>query len=969
MKRTVQLYGLGIFTAVALGSAFAAGSKRQELELRNRQLVAQFGSAGLVAITDQSSGRVVHFARDEFSLELDGQVIDSAESVPAVREENNEIAYYYRLGGYSIRVVYSLHESWKFVSKRLEILESPSPAYTLAQVEPLRITLRDPIENSFTPAAYLPQFGARGDDLLKAIADRQFGTFLRLKEQEGLMLLVQNPFLEEVRSGQDAAIRYRPGMTWRKEWGPWSSDLAAIGVYRQSGKHIPAQMVYEWKLADGIEASDGADLNEIQAFTECVREFLLHPSLDPISVQVGWTLNDYQIDVATAEGRTEYTRVMDTASDLGIQYLLYAPANHDLALIGSDADDWDWEHVLWLGLGQKIRRGEWDVEKSAIPQTVTEMLDYAKGKHLGILAYVYPSLPFAQNPAWIVKDSTKKSKNSYATLASRDFQDFLIRELIAFKRRTGIAGYSFDYTFFNIPGSTVYSQWYGWRRVMESLRGAEPDIIIDGRQTYQAYGPWSWLAGSYPHPTGNDEQPESFTPYPDLHFDRVSADRTRFVNYWYRNYEFAPHEVVPGYITHQTPRNRNVSVPDGSNPKVIGETVYTGFRRRDWDYLGYKYSVLSSIATGSWNNVVDMIPARDPAEFERFSEADKSWIRNWLQWTTDNKDVLKQTKTILGQPAMGKIDGTAAVVGDHGFVFLFNPNYKALQARIKLDASMGLTESAQFALKELYPEKGRLIGKTGEGIWTYGDALSIALEGTSAKVLELVPASESEKNPIVFGLDSIDPQKPLRATLEGGVLRIEHAAGEVGSKDEVAVLLPAEQLLRGLEINGKSVPFTQQGRHVSAAIAFAGAAFSHSQEVPIGTLQDGSLTGTFTVPSRIQTQLARRRELWPIPWTKEDYSTTWLVPERLLLFVQVAEPSDSMAVRAEVDGSPLQLIPAYSSVRQHSGSFVGWYADVSTISVDKPHTIRLTLPRLEPGRFQGLFFDNVEDEYTEQLAP
>jgi hypothetical protein len=50
--------------------------------------------------------------------------------------------------------------------------------------------------------------------------------------------------------------------------------------------------------------------------------------------------------------------------------------------------------------------------------------------------------------------------------------------------------------------------------------------------------PWVWLAGSYPHPTGNDEQPESFTPYPDLHFDRVSADRIRFVNYWYRNYQF-----------------------------------------------------------------------------------------------------------------------------------------------------------------------------------------------------------------------------------------------------------------------------------------------------------------------------------------------------------------------------------------------------------------------------------------------
>jgi hypothetical protein len=29
--------------------------------------------------------------------------------------------------------------------------------------------------------------------------------------------------------------------------------------------------------------------------------------------------------------------------------------------------------------------------------------------------------------------------------------------------------------------------------------------------------------------------------------------------------------------------------------------------------------------------------------------------------------------------------------------------------------------------------------------------------------------------------------------------------------------------------------------------------------------------------------------------------------------------------------------------------------------------VELTLPRVEPGRFQGLFFENVETEYTDQL--
>ena len=39
--------------------------------------------------------------------------------------------------------------------------------------------------------------------------------------------------------------------------------------------------------------------------------------------------------------------------------------------------------------------------------------------------------------------------------------------------------------------------------------------------------------------------------------------------------------------------------------------MLTRFRARDWDYLGWRYSLLSSIAVAGWNNVLNMIPARD----------------------------------------------------------------------------------------------------------------------------------------------------------------------------------------------------------------------------------------------------------------------------------------------------------------------------------------------------------------------
>ncbi len=728
-------------------------------------------------------------------------------------------------------------------------------------------------------------------------------------------------------------------------------------------------MVYEWKLSNKAGAQDGAEVSEIQAFTDCVRQFLLHPPSTPISVEVGWTVNDYQIDVATPEGQAEYKRVMDSTSALGLQNLLYAPANHDLSKLTDDADDWNWEHVLWLGLGQQIRAGKWDPEKSAIPESVTTMLDYAKSKHIGLLAYVYPSLPFAQNSAWLVSDPKKKQKNTYATLASREFQDFLIHELLVFKQRTGISGFSFDYTFLNLPGSSSYSQWWGWRRVLEALRAEAPGIVIDGRQTYQMYGPWGWLAGSYPHPTGNDEQAESFTPYPDLHFDRVSADRTRFVNYWYRNYQFAPQEIIPGYMTHQTPRNINIAAADGKNQRKRSETVYTSYRARDWDYLGFKYSVLSSIATGGWNHVFDMIPGRDPEEFQHFSEADKSWIRHWLDWSVTNKEYLRNTRTILDQPAMDHVDGTSSILSDNGFLFLFNPNYKALPAHLRLDASIGLKAGDEFLVQELYPEEGARIGKPGSGVWNYGDEIEVKLDGTSATVLQVVALPKSEKYIYIFGAKALDAMKPAQANLENGVIQLLNIAGEPGTEQSVGVLLQDEIALKGMTVNGKPVTFSQNGRYASTKVKFAGAAFKHSQEVALKSGPDGSLTGSFVIPDRIVKQLARRRELWPIPWTTEDFETTWLVPERLLLFVQFAEPDDTINLKMTLDGSPLELKRAYASVREHAASFVGFYADLSMVKPDTAHTIQLVLPKLEPGRFKGVFFDNVETEYTEQLAP
>jgi hypothetical protein len=375
--------------------------------------------------------------------------------------------------------------------------------------------------------------------------------------------------------------------------------------------------------------------------------------------------------------------------------------------------------------------------------------------------------------------------------------------------------------------------------------------------------------------------------------------------------------------------------------------------------------VLSSIATAGWNHVIDMIPARDPEEFRHFSEQDKEWFRRWLDWADENRDYLRNTRTILGQPAVGKVDGTSALVNGKGYLFLFNPNFRNLSAEFLLDESIGLNKKGRYLLKEVYPLEGRLIGKSDAGVWSYGDEVSLPMDGTSALVVEIYPASDPASEALLFNV-------PGNAALADGVLSLSGVRGEIGTELKLFTLIPKGAAVKEVRLNGKEVQFEQSGELSTIPVRFAGRYFGRSQQV--GTYDPsfaggGTVTGSFTIPAWVFEQLAARKKAWPIPWTKEDLKTTWLAPERLLLFVQIAEPDDAMDVRLRIDGQAVELKNAYSAVRTHPPSFVGFYADVSSLQPDKQYRVELSLPPLKPGQFQGLFFDNVETEWTEQIAP
>jgi hypothetical protein len=945
-KRAVPSALAVLLLAALAGAAPLLPAPAEEMALDNGRVRAEFNDRGLVSLAAPKAGRALSFSADPSSVTIDGAPILIGDLGPAEIEMTPaKVAYRYTRDPFTFDVVYELKPAWDFLTKQIIVASARSRVFRVNEVKPLAASL-----------------GLAVAEELK-LKDGAFGALCRFPAGAAaagpawsVFFMLQNPYMAWSREDRAVAVSYAPDMDWSRDLGPFVSDRLCLGLVELSGNRFPAKAVPEWRyVADYgklLRESPAIDANEVEALTACVRAFLLYYPGRSVRVHIPWCENDYQIDVGTPEGVEEYKRIMDRAAELGVTHLLYTPANSQLSRLEDNADSWGWENVLWFGLGQKLRKGEWDPLRDDVPAGLKSMLDHAASKNLKLMAYAYPSLPFLQDPRWTAWAGEDASKSG-ADTGLRSFQDWWLDKLLGFMRTTGAAGFSFDHWWIALDkASSKYAQWYGARRILESLRREAFEAVVDGRQQYQNFGPWTWLAGSYPHPTLTDEQPESFKAFPDLHTDRVSADRQRFAAWTYRVERFAPPEIMPGFITHQSERSDEKGVMRRDR-----------FRPKDWDVLGWKYSLLSSIGTAPFHHVVNFIPARDTEESAALSEEDKAWFRKWLDWTDENARYLHALRPIIGPPMAGRVDGTAAIVEDRGLLFLFNPNPGPREARFKLDPSIGLVKGERFMIKELYPEEGRLVG-SAEGFWGYGADIAMTLPGREAAVYEIFPAPAEIAEPILFNVRGAAEIRSLRLVLTG-------VTAEMGATRPIVVRLPEKARVRTLSVNGVAQPFKADADVVTATVRFAGRAFGRSQsagQVPAG-FSGGIYKARISVPSRVFDQLAERKKTWPVSYTEDDLRAPWLGPWRLLLHIPVFEATDAMDVSLKINGLPVDVLKAYGSVYPHSPqrTFLGHYADLSRLRPDSPCDIEVSLPTLEPGRFEGVFFENVEPEYTQRI--
>src|SRR6202022_1984258 len=79
----------------------------------------------------------------------------------------------------------------------------------------------------------------------------------------------------------------------------------------------------------------------------------------------------------------------------------------------------------------------------------------------------------------------------------------------------------------------------------------------------------------------------------------------------------------------------------------------------------------------------------------------RSFLKHWMVWAKDNYKLLASTRYL----STGRSGGHsyAHIEGDHGYIFLVNPNYWSTSFSLALDQHIGLWTGEEYSARELHP--------------------------------------------------------------------------------------------------------------------------------------------------------------------------------------------------------------------------------------------------------------------------
>lgn len=884
---------------------------------------------------------------DSFTIETDKGVLSNRAATQTAHSATaNRISFDYTLSGkFNITLDYVIRENRNYVERRL-LLNHINVPLAVLKVELGRTKFETP-----------PAEAIRYDTFWYAPTV----SFLRWKNG-GLFAGIENPFFTTSHAEKETVFSYEPSLLL-KPGDTYETEPQFIGTYRHSGRMI----ANEWPRT-ALSSREGEmtrprfinpsgrtplDFNEIQGMRRFAADYLdlKQKSFRSILYMYWYPIEQYPGPAQEAK----YCKMIDQFQALGGDTIIFnplvrygrptgdpksfwelAPPKSPAERILAHADRAGMKYGFYMGVAHTGDRGN----ASGLP-FVPEQKDWKKLDALGCASgeNCMACDPFAD---WWLAVQKNTIERYHLGLWSWD-------------PGPGHGFYCYSDKHGHIPGKGGYKGWRNATELIRKLKVQCPELYLMAYYGRKEYGLWGLKyfdqQESYWEQTVNYDA----TLHPDLHDDRVNADGARLQSWWNENFRFLPTEF-----------NHALTFR-------IGEHSFDPRLTQVWDHLGWKYSLLSGIAS-SGSITADILP-EDVAAVPGMRE----FHAKWLGWARENYGYVKYNISSGAQVRTGGVDVHARIKGDHGFIFLCNPADRPAKIALKLDETLGLAErNGHFTLKELHPCEGRMWLNPTELALVRGEQVVIEVPSREVMVLELRPLRADEL-PLVTGIGG-------QLKRDNNELRITDASGQPGERAVVSMVTARGMhctvgtdtknlQLPKLWINGKPAELIEQKPAASATIQFAGTSLPRALDDwkteegkpfafpfhPAATRL--ALRTTFTANPAIRKILesakpANLAEVAPLieHWRRTrglPHNFAWARPDRLWLVLPFTDAGRVGEVKLKFNGQDLP-VTCFSV----AGAKVIHFADLTDlVKWGKPNELSLELSNLPQDQFLGPYLD------------
>lgn len=241
----------------------------------------------------------------------------------------------------------------------------------------------------------------------------------------------------------------------------------------------------------------------------------------------------------------------------------------------------------------------------------------------------------------------------------------------------------------HLPGAGAYKGFRNSLKVMRRLKEEFPNLYFEGFHGNKEYGLWGFKYIDQHEAFWENEVYVMNPIYSDLSVDRITANNIRQQSVWNHYFRFMPETLNHG-ITHR-----------------MVQACWMRLLNLDkvFDYTGWKYALLSSIAAGG--SITPTILPHTPSEISEYVD----FYNKWIDFAKKIFPMSKYTIPFGAQVGCG-IDGYSKIFENEGYIFLFNPFPKNIEFEFTYDRRIGFTDGIwvkNTAMIYPYEHKGEMI--------------------------------------------------------------------------------------------------------------------------------------------------------------------------------------------------------------------------------------------------------------------